>query len=55
MFTQTYNFEKNWKQNLELQEIQLQIYMKRLNLEITKKTNEFEKKKNNQQLQLLRK
>ena len=44
MFTQTYNFEKNWKQNLEVQEIQLQIYMKKLNLEIPKNTNEIEKK-----------
>ena len=43
MFTQTYNFEKNWKQNLELQEIQLQIYMKKLKL--PKNTNEFEKTK----------
>ena len=43
MFTQTYNFEKNWKQNLELQEIQLQLYMKKLNLELPKNINEFEK------------
>ena len=58
MFTQTYTYEENklWKLNLELQEIQLQIYLKKLKFWITKITNKFENKiMNDQKLQLLRK